>query len=200
MISLRTGLALVLLAALALVALPRPAHAAGCPDQPLAQTFQPWLDPAWYAAAPDGGFEAGADGWTLGAGAAVVAGNEPFHVGDPGDAYSLALPPGASAATPEVCIGVEHPTLRFFVRNTGSAASVLGVSVSFRDALGVQHSLPVGGVVAGEEWAPSSVVPIVVNALSLVLGEQQVAFRFTAADDGGEWTIDDVYVDPYKKG
>jgi hypothetical protein len=38
-----------------------------------------------------------------------------------------------------------------------------------------------------------------VNLLS-VLGDQQVAFRFTALDDGGEWTIDDVYVDPYKKG
>jgi hypothetical protein len=202
MISLRRSLGLILLlilGALAILALPGPAHAAGCPDQPLARTFQPWLDPAWYVAAPDGGLEAGADGWTLGGGAAVVAGNEPFYVGDRGDARSLALPPGASATTPEICIGVEHPTLRFFARNTGSAASGLAVSVVFRDLLGEQHSLPVGVIAAGDEWAPTPVVPVIVNLLSL-LGDQQVAFRFTALDDRGEWTIDDVYVDPYKKG
>ena len=37
------------------------------------------------------------------------------------------------------------------------------------------------------------------NLLSL-LGDQQVAFRFAAVGDGGEWTIDDVFVDPFKKG
>jgi hypothetical protein len=194
MFSVRRGLGLALLAALVL-ALPGSAHAAGCPDQPLARTFQPWLDPAWYAAAPDGGLEAGAEGWTLGGGAAVVAGNEPFHVGDRGDARSLSLPAGASATTPEICIGVEHPTIRFFARNTGSTSSALGVSVVF----GERQSLPVGVIAAGDEWAPTPVVPVLVNLLSL-LGDQQVAFRFTALDDRGEWTIDDVYVDPYKKG
>jgi len=190
---------LILLAALAILALPGPAHAAGCPDQPLARTFQPWLDPAWYAAAPDGGLEAGAVGWTLAGGAAVVAGNEPFSVGDRGDARSLALPPGASATTPAICIGVEHPTLRFFARNTGSSSSALTVSVVFRDLLGERRSLPVGAIAAGDEWAPTPVVPVLVNVFSL-LGDQQVAFRFAALDGGGEWTIDDVYVDPYKKG
>jgi hypothetical protein len=27
-----------------------------------------------------------------------------------------------------------------------------------------------------------------------------VAFRFTAQGDGSTWLIDDVYVDPYRKG
>jgi hypothetical protein len=201
-LSLRRGLGLallVLLAALAVLALPGPAHASGCPDQPLARTFQPWLDPAWYVAAPDGGLEAGAEGWALDGGAAVVAGNEPFYVGDPGDARSLALPTGASATTPPVCMGVEHPTLRFFARNTGSPTSTLVVSVVFRDLLGRERALPVSAIVAGDEWAPTPVVPVLVNLLSL-LGDQQVAFRFTALDERGEWTIDDVYVDPYKKG
>jgi hypothetical protein len=196
MASIRTSLALALLAGLATMAVPAAAHAAGCPDQPVERTFLPWLDPAWYAPAPDGGLEAGAEGWTLGGGAAVVDGNEPFHVGGPDDANSLALPPGASATTPEVCIGVEHPTIRFFARNTGSSLSLLRVSVVFRGLLGRQV-LPVAVIAAGDEWAPSPIVPVIVNVLSL-LGDQQVAFRF--APLGGEWTIDDVYVDPYKKG
>ena len=198
MLSLRRGLGLVLLvilAALAILALPGPAHAYGCPEQPLDRTFRPWLDPAWYTPAPNGGLESGASGWTLERGASVVDGNEPFHVGGSGDASSLALPPGGSATTAPMCIGVEHPTLRFFARNSADPASALTVSVVFRDALGQSRALPVGVVTARSEWAPTPVVPVVVN----LLGDQQVAFRFTAVD-GGEWTIDDVYVDPYKKG
>ena len=200
MVSLRRGLGLallVILGALAILALPGPAHAAGCDEQPLDRTFRPWLDPAWYAQAPNGGFESGASGWTLERGAAVVEGNEPFLVGGSGDASSLALPPDSSATSAPVCIGVEHPTIRFFARNTGDPASPLTVSVVFRDPLGLRSTLPVGVVLAGDEWAPTPVVPVVVNLLSL-LGEQDVAFRFSAA--GGDWTIDDVYVDPYKKG
>ena len=201
MVSLRTGLGLallVILGAVAILALPGPAHAAGCPEQPLDRTFRPWLDPAWYTPAPNGGFESGASGWTLERGAAVISGNEPFLVGGSDHASSLALPAGGSATTTPVCIGVEHPTIRFFARNTGDPTSLLTVSVVFRDVLGVHRSLPVGVVAAGREWAPTPVVPVVVNLLSL-LGEQQVAFSFSAAGDG-EWTIDDVYVDPYKKG
>jgi len=202
MVSLRRGLGLallVILGALAILALPGPAHASGCAEQPLDHTFRPWLDPAWYTQAPDGGFEAGASGWTLERGAAVVDGNEPFRVGGTGDASSLALPPGAAATAAPVCIGVEHPTLRFFARNTGSASSSLAVSVVFRDAFGVGQTQSVGVVTAGSDWAPTPVVPVGVNLLSLA-GDQQVAFRFAPADDGGEWTIDDVYIDPYKKG
>lgn len=200
MVSLRRGLGLallVILGALAILALPGPAHAAGCPEQPLDRTFRPWLDPAWYTPAPNGGLESGASGWTLERGAAVVPGNEPFHVGGSDDASSLALPPGGSATTAPVCIGVEHPTIRFFARNTGDPAAPLTVSVVFRDPLGLPQTLPVGVVLAGDEWTPTPVVPVVVNLLSLV-GDQEVAFQFAATD--GDWTIDDVYVDPYKKG
>jgi hypothetical protein len=197
MVSLRRGLGfllLVILGALAILALPGPVQAAGCPERPLDRTFLPWLDPAWYTQAPNGDFESGS-GWTLERGAVVVDGNSPFLAGG----SSLALPSGGSATSSSMCIGVEHPTLRFFARNTGDPTSVLTVSVVFRDLLGVRRTLPVGFVTARSSWAPTPIVPVVVNLLS-VLGEQQVAFRFTAADGRGEWTIDDVYVDPYKKG
>jgi hypothetical protein len=57
--------------------------------------------------------------------------------------------------------------------------------------------LPIGLVLAGPAWTPTAPLPLTANLLA-VLGEQQVAFRFAAA--GGEWSIDDVYVDPYRKG
>jgi hypothetical protein len=181
------------LAALALA--PSWALASGCPEQPLTQTFRPWLDVAWYVPAPNGDFEGGSGDWDLLGGAKVVDGNQPFLSGD----RALALPGGASATSAPMCIEVQHPTLRLFARNTGAPGSALAVSVVFSDPLlGSQRTLPVGVIGAGGSWSPTPIVPVVVNLLSLV-GDQQVAFRLTAADDRGEWTIDDVWVDPYKK-
>jgi hypothetical protein len=180
---------LAVLGALAALALTAPsAGAVSCPAQPLARTFEPWLDLAWYQPAPDGGFESGGN-WTLSAGATVVDGNQPFLAGE----RSLDLPPGSVATTAAVCVTVAHPTIRFFARNTGSAPAPLNVSVVFRTLLGLQLEVPVGVVLGADEWAPSPVIPIVANLLT-----SEVQFRFRPA--GGEWRIDDVYVDPYSKG
>jgi hypothetical protein len=186
----RIGPAGVLALAALAFAMPSAAKAAGCPEQTSAQTFLPWLDVAWYVPAPDGGLEGGGAGWKLSGGAAVVDGNQPYFDGE----RSLALPGGASATTAPMCIGIEHPTIRLFARNTGSPLSALAVSVVFRDALGVSQELPIGVVASGSRWAPTAVMPVVANLLS-----DRAAFRFTPLDDRGEWTIDDVYVDPYNR-
>jgi hypothetical protein len=190
----RIGPAGALAIAVLALAVPAQARAAGCPSQPVFQTFQPWLDPAWYVPAPGGDVEGGGGEWTLVDGAAVADGTEPFLAGG----RSLTLPAGSSATTAPMCVGVEHPTLRLFARNTGDSASLLAVSVVFRDPLGLRHALPVGMIAAGSRWAPTPVMPVVANLLA-VLGDQDVAFRFAPVGDG-QWAIDDVWVDPYKKG
>jgi hypothetical protein len=190
----RIGPAGALALAVLVLAVPAQARAAGCPSQPVTQTFLPWLDPAWYVPAPGGDVEGGGEAWALSGGAAVADGNEPFLAGD----RSLALPAGSSATTAPMCVGIEHPTLRLFARHSGSPLSTLTVSVVFSDLLGVTRSLPVGVIGAGAAWSPTPVMPILVNLLALT-GDQHVAFRFTAPSGGGEWAIDDVYVDPYKK-
>jgi hypothetical protein len=180
---------LVALGAFAALALTAPsARAASCPEQPLAKTFLPWLDLAWYETAPDGGFERGGS-WTLSGGATIVDGNQPFLAGE----RSLDLPAGASATTAPICVTVAHPTLRFFARNTGASLAPLNVSVVFRTLAGLQVELPVGVVLAGAQWAPSPILPVLGNLLS-----NEVQFRFRPA--GGEWRLDDLYVDPYSKG
>jgi hypothetical protein len=99
-----------------------------------------------------------------------------------------------------MCVGLEHPTLRFFARNTGSPLSVLGVEVKFEDAAGSVHSLPIGTVAAGGSWQPTAPMVIGVNLLPLLPGEYTpVAFEFTPYGFGGNWRIDDVYVDPYRR-
>jgi hypothetical protein len=194
------GVSLVCAAVALAAALPAGAQAAGDCSQPTAPVFSPWGDDAQYALAPDGGLEAGASGWALSDGAAVQAGNEQFQVGGADDASSLAIPAGADAISAPVCIDVAHPTIRLFARNQGSPGSVLHVSVVVPVLLGATLTLPIGSVTAGSDWQPTGSLPVVANLLSLVRGDQQVAFRFSAGNDGGDWAIDDLYVDPYSKG
>ena len=156
-----------------------------CDTENLDRAFLPWLDFANYTLAPGGSMEGGATGWSL-SGASVVAGNEPFHVHGDDDASSLALPAGSSATTAAICVGLEHPTLRFFARSSGSlttlALSSLKVDVLFQGAAGNVVTLPIGIAPAAlhTQWRPTLPVPIIANLLPLLPGERTaVAFRFT---------------------
>jgi hypothetical protein len=180
---------------------PLVASATDCEAQTLEQPFQRWLDPARYVLAPDGTFEAGAAGWRLSGGAAVADGNEPFYIHAKGERSALALAPGSSATSPWMCVGIDHPTLRFVARNTGSILGALRVDVRFEDSLGSQHTLTIGRVIGDNRWAPTLPMPVLANLLALLPGEKTpVAFRFTPEGAGSSWRIDDVYVDPYCKG
>jgi hypothetical protein len=163
-------------------------------DQALAQPFAPWGDASWYFLAPNGDVGAGTAGWRL-AGGDVVAENSPLG----GSAGALRLADGDSATSPGVCVGLDTPTVRFFARNTGAADGTLRVDVRFESLLGLALTLPIGEISGGDEWAPSPTLPIVANLLGVLGGSRApVAFRFRA--DGGDWRVDDLYVDPYGKG
>jgi hypothetical protein len=170
------------------------ASADDCAAQSLSQVFMPWADPSNYTLNPGGDFESRQD-WSLD-GASIVPGNEPFYVGSARDSRSLSLPSGSSAVSDSICVGIEHPTLRFFVRSSNPRAA-LRVDVLFEDGFGNQQSATIGAVTGAGAWAPSALYPVVVNLLPLLPGERTaVAFKFSAA--GGTFQIDDVYVDPYK--
>lgn len=176
--------------------------APSCDDQPLSTPFTPWLDFANYTPLAGADFETGAAGWALSGGAQVTPGNESFHVSGSGDANSLRLPAGASATSPTICVGLEHPTLRLFAKR--NAAGLLGIStmrvdVLFESVLGVVSSLPIGVVPGVSSWQPTLPIAVLANLLPLLPGEHTpVAFRFTPML-GGDWSIDDVYVDPYQR-
>jgi hypothetical protein len=178
---------------------PLVASAPNCDPQVWETPFLPWADPASYVLVPTGNLESARD-WTLSGGAGVVSGNETFHVHGAGEAMSLALPTGSSATTAPICVGLEHPTLRFFARNTGSVLSTLAVDVLFEDAAGEVRSLRIAQLAGGARWQPSLPLPVVANLLALLPGERTpVEFRFRPLG-GGDWRIDDVYVDPWRHG
>src|SRR5215207_4482322 len=76
--------------------------------------FAAWGDTATYALAPEGDLST-TDGWTLNKHATVVGGADPFS----GATRSLRFGKGAEAATPAMCVNLDHPTIRFFVRDIG---------------------------------------------------------------------------------
>jgi hypothetical protein len=190
----------------ATMALAAPAHAGvlvssakDCADQGAsARVFQRWLDPAQYVPAPGGNLESAA-GWDLDRGARVVAGNEPWKVGGKTHGNSLLLPAGSSATTGTMCVGLEHPTLRFFAKRTsGTLLNPLIVEVQFEGLGGLLKSLPIGVVLAGGQWQPTLPSLVVANLLPLLPGAQTpVRFKFTPVGRAN-WQIDDVYVDPWR--
>lgn len=173
-----------------------------CDDQALAKTFLPWLDVADYTALSGGDFETGARGWSMSGGGAVADGNSSHYVGGSDDDKSLSLPAGASATSPVICVGITHPTVRFFAkrRSTGPLASLstLRVDVLFETASGDVASLEIGSVTSDGSWQPTLPLVVVANLLPLLPGDMTpVAFNFTA--QGGDWSVDDVWVDPYSR-
>jgi len=192
----RTAILAMLATAAISAATAAPASASlgiACPD-PTFQPFAAWGDSSSYAFAPNGGFENGATGWSLTGGARVVAGNEPFAVHRAGDRYSLSLPAGSSATTAPMCIGAFSTKTRFFARNTGASTARLTVKVIYDGGLGQVLGIADAGSITGGKWQPSPAITMLGGVLPLLT--QDVRLRFVPADATGNWSIDDVYVDP----
>jgi hypothetical protein len=191
---LLVGLA-VLVAPLAGAATARAADtAARCEGRVIEQPFTAFEDTADYFLAPDGDFSAGAAGWNLD-GAQVVAENEPWYVRGGDTAAAVRIESGASATSPTICVGQDDPTMRFFARSLGDPEGTLDVEVLYTDGDGIEQALTIGTITAASDWTAVAPLPITANSY-----EMTVAFRFTAHGTDSTWLIDDVYVDPYRKG
>jgi hypothetical protein len=175
--------------------------AESCDSEQFSQPFARWADNANYTPDPGGSIESGSKAWTLSGGAKIVSGNESYKVGASTDSHSLYIPAGGVATSPAMCVGVNEPTIRWFQKQ----ASLLGltgamtVSVLTETSLGLVTETPVGAGLLTSSWSPSVTGLIVTNLLPLLDGDKTaVAFRFRAVT--GNWTVDDVYVDPYCRG
>jgi hypothetical protein len=175
--------------------------ATNCPTQAFSQPFSPWGDSHQYTLVPNGGLEQGTAGWGLNGSAHVVSGSESYNVGGKGR-YALDLPSGASAESPTLCVGLEHPTVRFFARRV--KGGLLGLSTLTVSAVvhlngGGKLDVPVGVVLGNGTWKPTPAYLYLGNVLSVLASDSTpMSFRFTPLL-GGEWQVDDVYVDPMRR-
>ena len=160
--------------------------------------FKPWGDGADYMLAPQGDLSE-TDEWTLDKDAEVDSSADPYS----GAVRSLRFRKGAEAATPAMCVNLDHPTIRFFVRDVGgNGKSNLKVDVLYEDFGGHIKHMTVAKVRAGSTWRPSVIIPMYVNMLALASpsGLTAVAFRFKAEglQKGETVSISSLYVDPFK--
>jgi hypothetical protein len=168
-----------------------------CGDESLSQPFTGFGDQHQYKLVPGGSFEGALTDWSLAGKARVVSGNEPWNVGGSGHGKSLFLPAGSNVITAPTCVGLAEPTLRFFAKKNRGLLSTLAVSVYVKTSLGLVVPVPVGVVLGNGQWKANGPMLIVANLLPLLPGDRTpVAFQFTPLL--GDWTIDDVYVDPMK--
>jgi hypothetical protein len=190
-----------LLGALALALVGAPAAQAACPTAPVTKAFSAFGDTSDYSLVPNGAFESGTTGWTLSR-ASVAAGNESWKVRSSSDSRSLAVKATGTVVSPAFCVGVEHPTFRFFARRTSGTWGVLNVKLRWKLGNGTTNETVVGAVSAGDTaWHVSSRVALA-TVLPMWNSSQNASVQivFDPEDFGGDWAIDDVYIDPYTRG
>jgi hypothetical protein len=159
--------------------------------------FAAWDDPAMYALAPEGDLSS-RGGWTLNKQATVASGADPFS----GAAQSLQLTKDGAASTPAMCVNLDNPTARFFVRDVGgNGKSNLKVEMLYENFDGHVKQLTVAKLKVGSEWQPSLVLPIYMNMLALASpsGVTAIALQFKAEGLQKDelLSISSVYVDPF---
>lgn len=156
------------------------ASAQACSYEKSETVFSAYGDPRAYVLVPGGDFGSGA-GWTLEGGATVASG-------------ALSLPAGSSAVSPSICISRETPFLRSMARDSGVAGAKLKVEVFYEGLEAAQNRVVAGD--KDEAWDPTH--PLAQNyGLATLGGDSSARVRITAV--GGDWEVDDVYVDPFAR-
>jgi hypothetical protein len=173
------------------------ASAPDCSAKPTSAAFsQVDGDSTQYWLAPGGDFEAGSQSWSLGGRASLVPGNEPWNLAGSDHTRSLKLQPGASATSPVVCVGIEHPAIRLVAKGDRALLSTLTVDVITTTSLGLKVPVPAGVLLPNGQWKPSPKLVVLSSLLPLLPGDHTpVQFRVTSVGLG-TWTVDDFYIDP----
>jgi hypothetical protein len=185
---------------LAVTGLPAAAQAA-CATTTTDKAFSKFSDTRDYSLLTGGSFESGTAGWALSA-SSVVSGNESYKVRASTDSRSLSVSSTGLAVSPSFCVGIEHPTFRFFARQTSGSWAQLTVKLRWKESSGRVNETTVGSLSGSSygSWTPTPSLALA-STLPLWQSGQSVSAQlvFDPEDFGGSWTVDDIYIDPYKR-
>jgi hypothetical protein len=157
------------------------------------QVFSQWGDDAYYELAPDGGFEAGGTGWAFGSGAGLVSGNESMYLNGSADQSSLSLPYRGTATSPPFCVDANTPVFRFMALNSGDDHAKLRVTVTYALTQGTKSRIT--ELRTGNSWTATEPLQLDTDGES----ERVARISFTPSEAGGQWLLDDVYIDPFAR-
>jgi len=169
---------------------------AQCPNVNLLNPFGIFGDGANYTPVANGDFENGLGDWSV-YGGNVVSGNEPYNIGNSTDSNSLSIQSGGKAVSPAFCVDTGYPYFRFFARNQNGFSSLMKVKA--RWTVGDQTVEETLGYLLGgnyKSWSVSDLLPLC-DRVDLQNGTQQVRLVFMSLT--GNWQIDDIYIDPYRR-
>lgn len=162
--------------------------------------FARWGDSHSYFLMPNGAFESGATSWTFAGGAAVGSGNESYFANRVGDSHSLTIPVGGRATSSTICVGRAETSFRFFVKNPAVNGAQLRVQAIVQDSQTGKTSTvssTVSGSGSGTAWSPTAIMHFP-NPGNAGTGTQNVTLVFTTAGTAAKWSIDDVFIDPFR--
>jgi hypothetical protein len=162
------------------------------------QVFAQWNDFANYFLAPNGGLESGSTGWSLGGGASVVYGNEPFYRSG---SHALSLPSGSTATSATTCIGSGDLYVRMFGADQGGTDSGLHVRVVWYGLLNkVLGITDFNTYDPGQAWSPTDKLSSSGGSIAIpllpILGSTSARVQLTPVGSGSRWLVDDLYIDP----
>jgi hypothetical protein len=181
----------ILAAALLLTVAPASAVAQECAPEPTSQPFTHLGDYNSYFLAEGGDFE-GAMRWSTSGPAGVQESVNPV---DSNGMRAAKLSSDGSVSSPPICVDALRPHLRFgALARTGSG--VLRVDAIHENGT----KTPLGRVSADafRNWAATPMISLG-DALGIPAGDsRKVSLRITAIA-GGDWLIDGVYIDPYRR-
>ena len=143
------------------------------------QPFTSFGDVRDYVLAPFGDFEHSTlDGWSFEGGAGPVV--------DEDGNRALGLPAGSAATSPAMCIDLNYPTVRFFVRNMLDDDADLKVQVMYVDHEKAYKPHDVKKLKAKGDYGLTKDIKIDPQRGGKEAGWRRVAFRFVAAQGQGQ--------------
>jgi hypothetical protein len=131
----------------------------------------------------------------------VGVGNDPFNVRGGNDMMSLALPAGASATSPAMCVDLHWPTMRFVGFQEDEHDAELDVEVLYPEVENEKERYKWHKVASLKEkrkdhWQPTKDIKLNPERGGKLPGGRPVAVRLTNDSERGTWRIDNLYVDP----
>ncbi len=160
------------------------------------QPFAAFGDSNYYTLVPGGEFNSSSEGWELYNGARIVKTTRPNGA----TAGVLDLPGGALAVSPPVCVTLEYPTARVWVRDVRGSEGVAAAVAYPGTRLSVTAPQNVGQLHGQQtSWTLSNPIDVQPEIAFATEGAREARFVFLAVARSGETQLSGLWVDPHMK-